>query len=158
MKALSPLLAMQEAVAQRAAANDLRFESDRLDASVSALRARVADLRQAEAQAVHNAERDAALAERDELAGDIAEHYPKLVRQLTDMAARIEASDARCKAIGIAESAEAIGRGVPSSFYIEGRGGVQRIGAASLPMPADVYPAWGCDTLGGPVIYRGLDV
>jgi hypothetical protein len=156
-EALSPLLSLPEAVAKRAAASDLRFQSDRLDASVSALRARVSELRQSEAKAERDAARDAAIEERDELAGEIAERYPVIVRELTSLAMRIEASDQRCKAVGIHESAEAIGRSVPAGFHIPGKGNVPRIANINLPMPEDTRLAWGRETIVGPVIYRGAD-
>ena len=155
VEALSPMLHKADALAKRSEAADLRFDSDRLDASVSALRDRVARLREAEAAAVRKAERDAAVEERDELAGEIAERYPAIVRELTGLAERIAASDARCKAVGIAESAETMGRGLPASFHIPGRGTAGRIGDINLPMPADVLLAWSVDRLGGSVTYRG---
>ena len=156
-EALSPLLTLADAVAKRAAASDLRFHSDRMDASVSALRARVGQLRQSEATAARDAARDAAIEERDELAGEIAGRYPAIVRELTSLAMRIEASDERCKAVGIHESAEAIGRGIPASFHKPAVGNFGRIGSINLPMPADTRLAWGPETIGGAVIYRGAD-
>jgi len=40
--------------------------------------------------------------------------------------------------------------------YIPGRGTVQRVGSATIPMPADDFPAGSHNTLAGPIIHRGL--
>lgn len=154
-EALSPLLTLADASAKRSAAADARFLSDRLDASCAALRVRRDELAEAERLAAIEAERAAALAERDALAADIAETYPELVYALTSLAQRIAASDDRLAAVGISESAESIGRGLPAGFVaIDGT--AHRIGGWPLPMPASSLPAWSVDRVGGPVVYRGL--
>jgi hypothetical protein len=72
-EALSPALTLAQAQAKRGEAGDLRFRSDRLDAACSALRIRVADLREGEERARQQAQQQAAREARDELAGEIAD-------------------------------------------------------------------------------------
>jgi hypothetical protein len=154
---LSPLANRQQAADLRSKATDLRFEADRLEASVSALCARVAELRELEESDYKQQQRNAALAERDALAGEIADRYPMLIAELTSLAKRIAESDTRCKAVGITESAEAIGRNVPAIFYLGG-GPIMRIGQGRLPMPFGKGLAWGPDSRGMYIEYPGIEL
>lgn len=72
---LSPLATGPQARDLRREAEDCRFDADRMEASVSALSARVADLEADERGAASAAAHAAAIAERDALAADIAEAY-----------------------------------------------------------------------------------
>jgi ClpP class serine protease len=138
---LDPHASTAQAQARRAEAADLQFEADRLGAIDTALAKRVDELRQAEEYARQQFAHDAALKERDELAADIAAEYPVIVRRLTELVKRINDSDDRCKRVGIYESAEALGRGIPANFR-DLRGPLPRIAETLLPMPADVTLAW----------------
>jgi len=142
---LSPLATRGQAEEWRGKATELRFEADRLEASVSALSVRLANLRDAERKATENIERSAARAERDRLAVEISTQYPRIVRELTMLAKRIAESDDRCAAAGILNhegSAEAIGRGVPGNFYLPGGSPVQRIHEIRPPLPNGRHAAW----------------
>ena len=114
---LSPLASSAEARKLRQTANDYRFEADRMEASVSALTSRLADLKDAEAANRRQADADAVRAIRDKLAADIAKDYPGIVQALATLTKRIIESDRECARVGIRETAEAIGRGIPASFY-----------------------------------------
>jgi hypothetical protein len=153
---LSPLATRAQATELRTKANDLRFEADRLEASVSALNARILDLREAE-RANGAAERLAVVTkERDELAAEIARDFPQIVGKLTHFAKRIAEVDAQCMPEGLA-SAETIGRGIPANFY-EGGSPVMRIGEMVVPLPdkGGRY-AWGSGgALGVQLVYPGL--
>lgn len=89
-------------------------------AACSALRIRVADLREAEERARRAGQQEAAREGRDELAAEIADRYPALVRELTGLAKRIAECNAQCEAAGIPATAEAQGRGVPANFMVSG--------------------------------------
>lgn len=137
---LSPLATAAEAKKLRTEASDHRFEADRMEASVAALQARVADLKDAEVEARRQADIDAVRAVRDALAADIAKEYPPIVRALTSLAKRIHDNDKECKRVGI-DGAESIGRGVPANFYMN-FGPVYRIIDRAIPLPAGKRLAW----------------
>lgn len=155
-KALSPLLDSAEARTIRQQAAELRFESDRLDAGVSALRARVSELEEAEAEATRQKEYDAALLERDKLAGEIAKEYPRIVRELTALVKAIAENEERCQAAGITDKAEAIGRGVPGNFYQVGGSPITRLRDINLPMPDGRGHPWKSPNMLGRPTYQGL--
>lgn len=156
-EALSPSLTLAQAQAKRAEAGDLRFRSDRLDAACSALRIRVADLREAEERARRVAQQEAAREARDELAAEIADRYPALVRELTGLAKRIADCNAECEVAGIPATAEAQGRGVPANFMVSG-GTLATIGSINLPLPRAYGSAWGTGgSMFGGVEYPGLN-
>jgi uncharacterized protein YlxW (UPF0749 family) len=153
---LSPLANREKAGALRAEAADLRFEASRLQASVAALTDRVASLQKAERKAIEDAERNAALAERDALAADIAAQYPGIVRTLTGLVKRIHESDKRCRAIGITESAENIGRRsvAPPSQHA---GPLMTLSEVRLPIVGGARAAWDRHVGLGGWTYSGLD-
>ena len=155
--ALSPALEMAQAQAKRAEAADRRFLADRLDAACSALKARVVELRDAEAADALAARQKTARGARDELAREIAERYPAIVRELTDLVKRIAENNALCGAAGIPATAEQMGRGIPESLYVPGIGTCSTISSASLPMPAQPFYAWESYGMGGAIGWRGLD-
>lgn len=156
-EALSPSLTLAQAQAKRGEAGDLRFRSDRLDAACSALRIRVADLREAEECARRVAQQEAAREARDELAAEIAERYPVIVRELTGLAKRIADNNVVCEQAGIPATVEALGRGIPANFMVSGST-LATIGSISLPLPSAYGPAWGNSGGGifGRVEYPGL--
>lgn len=141
---LNPLATSTEAHALRRSASDQRFDADRMEASVSALRARLADLKDAERRGREKAAYDAAIRVRDELAAEIATEYPAIVHRLTALAKRIVASDELCRVNRITETAEALGRGIPANFY-DKNAPIMRITEAKLPMPQGHRLAWGAN-------------
>lgn len=151
---LNPLAPAREAMAHRSRAGDLRFEADRLDASVSALRERVDELSDAEAAVRTEAAEAAVRATRDELAAEIARDFPNIIFQLTSLAKRITENDHDIARLHMnIPSAEAIGRGISPNFYEAGTP-LRRIAAISCPMPQGPWPAWS-DTPSG-WVWRGL--
>ncbi len=139
---LSPLLTTAQAEQKRKTAADAQFAAERLQASVTALTERVEALRDAERAAAAEAKRASAIAERDALVADIRKHYPKIVRQLTELVHRIEISDGRCAAAGLSHDscAEAIARNVPPTFY-DGEP-IVCLKSIKLPMPTGDGKAW----------------
>jgi hypothetical protein len=154
---LSPLATAADAHKLRAKAADLRFEGDRLEAQVSALSARVADLKDEERRSVEQAERDDAIAERDRLAADIAAEYPGIVRSMTELVKRIEESDQRLLRCGVHESAEAIARGMPANFY-RNLAPLIRLRDARLSLPDGTRQAWDYNGANMERVWPGLDV
>lgn len=156
---LNPLATTTEAREIRQAASDHRFEANRMEASVTALEARVAELKNAEADAARQAKYDAAVKVRNELAADIARDYPRIVSELTMLAKRIIECDQLCKENGINESVEVPGRGLKTGFY-EGLGApIGKIRDIHLPLPANARLAWrhNSDLTGSRYEYPGLD-
>lgn len=153
--ALSPALAMAQAQAKRAEAADRRFVADRLDAACSALRARIAELREADVAKATADRKQAARDARDALAREIAERYPAIVRELTGLVRRIAENNVLCSAAGIPATAEQMGRGIPESFYLPGIGTCSTISSAALPMPSQPYHAWDAFGIGGVTGLRG---
>lgn len=142
LESLNPLATAADADALRREAGDKRFQSDRLEASVSALDVRFEELAEAERSARTTARHGQVLARRDELAADIADQYPLIVGQLTALAKRIEESDAELQREHLSPSAEALGRGCPPNFYDRSGGPLTRIVNMFVPMPADSRGAW----------------
>lgn len=124
-EALDPLASAAQAAKCRARSEDLRFEADRMAAKLDLLRKRHVNAVAAEKAAAQNAEYDAAVAERDALAKELADTYPGIVDTLVDLLARISASNARLKTINATglgagrqwlTPAEPHARGVPPNF------------------------------------------
>lgn len=156
---LSPLATAVEAKRLRDEAGNHRFDADRMEASVSALEARVAEMQSAEKRARREAAMADALKERDELAADIAREYPNLVLQVTQLAKRIVENDARLEQAGLKpheQSAELKGRGLPG-WYVQ-HSPVHRIQDIKMQMPAS--PWFGIDTTSIEVAFRwrGLEL
>jgi hypothetical protein len=152
---LSPLASAAKAHELRQEASDHRFAANRMEASVSSLRERLAELKEAEAEAARAAEYDETIKERDTLAADIARDYPRVIGILTSLAKRIVENDARCAKVGIRESAEYIGRGIPG-LYVNGTP-VHRIQSIRLQMPGSAWDAYDHSN-GGTWNWRGLDL
>jgi uncharacterized protein YhaN len=152
---LSPLATAAKARELRQAASDHRFEADRMEASVSALEARLADLKADEAAARREAEFNRVLKIRDELAADIAKKYPAIVATMTDLVKRIVECDTLCQKVGIREGAESIGRGCPPNFYV-GTAPLLRLADTVLPMPSGQLIAWEHNSFVGGWRWHGL--
>lgn len=147
---MNPLLNDAEAGEPRRKADDLRFEADRYGAKVTALSARVANLLDQERQAGDSKEREAAIAERDELAVDIARDYPRIVAEITRLVQRIIQSDARAKAAGHLPSAEMIARRLGGNFtHADGVSGALRLQNIKLPLLDRPGLAFEATTSGG---------
>lgn len=149
--AVNPLLDAKEAVKAKGDLDDLTFRAKRLAAARTALAARVDELRRAEEQAKRDAEREAALAERDEVAARIADEVPGLLRRFAEIVRDIEASDARLNAAGLpTESAEAKARGYAGNgLWANGAGMARRLRDAKLPRFDGPGDAWIFDGING---------
>lgn len=140
---LDPFVPAATAQGHRATASDLQFEIDRLARIESALAERLTALTEAETRARQAADYQSAMAERDQLAIDIAANYPRIVAELVSLCERIEASDTRIRGVigPRLESAEVIARGVSPA------GGNERLagfnGDATLRLPAPRHHPWG---------------
>lgn len=135
-QALSPHVSMAEATAKRKLAGETRFLADRLDASIPALHRHClaredAELKQRQAEAI---------AERDALVADIRDQYPDAVATITALVRRIHASDLRLAALGVAQSAEGIARGIQCRTDGNFMGG--RLVSAPLLVPNSTAFAW----------------
>src|SRR5207249_1527578 len=73
---------------------DAAFRRDRMGEAVRRLGERLREVRRQEDQARRRIAYDAALAERDALAAELAAVYPALAEQLADIVGRIAANDA----------------------------------------------------------------
>lgn len=133
---MSPLATAAVVAKARQTVADASFAKDRLTVAITALVERVEHLRERDRQNAATAEREAALAERDELAEVIADELPDLIRRYTAIVRDIEASDARLNAIGlIHESAEVKARGYSSNGQWQNNAGqVVRLRDVKLPL------------------------
>lgn len=153
---LDPLISDADANKLRATAGELQFQTDRLRRLDDALAKRAVSLADAEAAAAQGAERDAAAAERDALAADIAEIYPRIVAEMTSLAQRIIASDARVEKAGAGLSAECIARGYQANLMWPDRVHyVARITGVKLPLFDRRGLGWESD-MGGRLTFPGL--
>jgi hypothetical protein len=140
---LNPLATGAEARKLRNEANDHRFEADRMEASVSALDARLSELRSAEVRAQRQAEERDIIAERDELAADIAREYPKIVATLTALAKRGVENDQRIANASLRNvlPAELVARGL-TGHYVN-HSPVLRLHQIKIQMPDAAWLAFG---------------
>lgn len=157
--ALSPLLDAKAAAKAKGSLDDLTFRQDRLAAARTALVARVEDLRASEQKAKLDAEREAALAERDALAAVIRDEIPTLTRRYAEIVRDLDASDAHLSAAGlIFESAEIVARGYQGNgVWQDGRGQVTRLRNAKLPLFDRPGLAWADDGMNGRTIWTALE-
>jgi hypothetical protein len=154
---LSPLLDADEAERAHAAFSAMGFTSRRLIGAIDALRLRVKTLAREEAEAVRDAEKVAALKERDELAAIIADKMPDLIKRYTAIVRDVEASDNRLSAAGLVmESAEGKARGYSGNGQWIGGGVVTRFRDTKLPMFSTPEPAWRFDFGAGVMRYPAL--
>lgn len=157
--ALSPLLDAKAAATAKALLDDLTFRQDRLAAARVAVVVRVDELRASEKKAKLDAEREAALAERDTLASVIRHEIPALTRRYAEIIRELDASDARLAAAGLVfESAEIVARGYQGNgVWAEGRGQVTRLRNAKLPLLDRPGLAWADDGMNARTIWAALE-
>lgn len=92
-----------------------------LAAELDGLEATLLERRQNEKTATIEAQRKAALAERDALAERIKAEWPMLSEGMLALFDAIEANEAQLRAAGLnADNAEAVARGVPGNWYHNG--------------------------------------
>jgi hypothetical protein len=155
VSSLSPLATGAQARELRQKASDHRFEADRMEASISALEARAADLKDAEARVRREARLKEVKAVRDALAADIARDYPRIVGDLARLAKEIVENDMLCAEVGLRDSAELIGRGLTGIGYVDNTP-VRRIQDIKIQMPASGSDAYGETTDGW--FWSGLEL
>lgn len=154
---LSPLLDADEAERAHSAFASMGFTSRRLIGAIDALRLRVKTLAREEAEAVRDAERVAALKERDVLQKRIEAEMPRLIRDYAMFIRDIDASDARLGAAGLPfESAEAKARGYSGNGQWPQGGLVTRLKDATLPNFGTPELAWRYDGGNGVTRYPAL--
>lgn len=139
LQALDPRRAASELADARQAMADATFALDRAKAALLALEAAAERARKREAQQSRAAEIAAARAERDALAAELREVYPEAAQRIADLLWRIEASDRRCAASGLAP-AEAEARGCPGNFMV-GANRVDRL-ADCVRLPNFTADGW----------------
>ena len=124
-RALDPVLSAADVAAARREMEDAAFRRDRMGEAVRRLGDRLREVRRQEDQARRRVAYEAALAERDALAKELVEVYPRLAEQLAEIVGRIAANDAVIERVnrkslpdgaGGLASAEAVARGVPGNF------------------------------------------
>lgn len=148
-RALDPALSAAEVAAARREMDDAAFRRERMQTAVAKLGERLAELKSQEEQARRRAAYDAAIIERDKLAAEMAEVYPRLANKLADLAARVDASDRELTRINTRAlpngaayllGAEALARGLRS--YNDGTAGIPRV-THQLRLPAFEYDPFG---------------
>lgn len=119
--AIAVSVTSDDATADAAADAELKAirRVERLSGQRDQLKARVEELREAEARRAAEIERAEITAERDQLAKDLREHWPKLEAVAVALLARLRANDEGCARINIS-SAEAVARDCPGHFMIDG--------------------------------------
>jgi hypothetical protein len=124
-KALDPIASADTAEAEKVVWA-AEFRCDRLRSFLSQLRQRVAEIEAAEYDARWQAEFEAVKAERDAVAKELGERYPKLTADLCDLFRRALAIDQECSRVdGTAPAGESrrlrgverTARGLDFSFY-----------------------------------------
>jgi hypothetical protein len=93
-QALSPLLSMDEVAVARQLMTDAQFRQSRLEIAIVKLRERLAWLGAQEADARNQVAYDAAKAERDKLAEELADIYPEAAQRIAELLHRIVSNDA----------------------------------------------------------------
>ena len=115
-------------VADRAKRNALA-----MSAAINELTAKLSAKRSSDEQRAKKAERDAVIAERDELAKIIRDEWPALEARMVGLLQAVKDNDAKMAAYRIFEaSAEAVARGVPGSFRAAGSP-IRRLTETKLP-------------------------
>jgi hypothetical protein len=92
-RALDPTLSASGVADARREMEDAVFRRDRLQEAVRRLGQRQKELRRQEHQSQLRSDYDAAVADRDVLAAELAEVYPPIAEQLADLMARIGANN-----------------------------------------------------------------
>lgn len=157
--ALDPLIDGKAAAKAKDALDGLQFRAKRLATARSALAARVDEIRASEQKAKLDAEREAALAERNALAAVIRDEIPALTRRYAEIVRQLDASDARLSKAGLMfESAEIVARGYEGNgVWAEARGQVTRLRSAKLPLFDQPGFAWVDDGLTGRTTWAALE-
>lgn len=115
--------ALAEADREEAAANAGRYARSlaALAGAVEELEAKLDAKRNSDAQRAKQAEKAAALAERNELASRFAERVPTITAELIELFKAVEANEHRMRAAGIYEAnAEFKARGIPGNGLVGG--------------------------------------
>jgi len=99
LQALNPALRPADVAAARRQMEDAAFKRDRMQEAVRRLAERLREVRAQEEQARRRAAYDAALAERDRVAAELAEVYPPLAAKLADLAALVAANDSQIERV-----------------------------------------------------------
>jgi glycosyltransferase involved in cell wall biosynthesis len=94
-RALDPALSAADVAAARRDMEDAAFRRDRMQEAVRRLGDRLREVRKQEDQARRRVAYDAALAERDALASELADVYPAIAEKLADIVGRIAAATTR---------------------------------------------------------------
>src|SRR5262245_35658952 len=144
LQALNPALCAADVAAARHQMEDAAFKLDRMQEAVRRLGERLREVKTQEEQARRRTAYDAALAERDKLAAELAEVYPPLAAKLADLAARIAANDAEIERVNQKPpdggtwmaSAELVARQLESFF--DGPSNIPRI-SQHMRLPAFQY-------------------
>lgn len=120
-RALDPLLPGEQAAEARRQSEDAAFRRERLLAAVTKLRDRLAEVSAMEEDQRRMLAYEAARADRDQLARELAEVYPLVTRQLADLLTRLCENDRQIEFInahaqptraGRLLSAELVARGL----------------------------------------------
>lgn len=118
-RALDPATPATEVTKARKAMDDCEFASQRMSNATARLNELLATIKQGETETARQHEFDAAVAERDQLAAEMAEEWPELELKIVDLLTRVAASNARLSHANngaIVRSAEAIARNAPADF------------------------------------------
>lgn len=127
-----------------------------LDAAIADLEDKLQARRETDKRASAEAERKAALAERDELAKRIQAEWPVLSESMVDLFEAIQANEARMKYLGLYDlSAEAIARGCDGMFRFGASQG-RRLTAMRVPEFNGARDAWPRPQTVGMVDMRAL--
>lgn len=91
-----------------------------LDSEIAKVTALLEERRSDEARRAKEAEKRAALTERDEIANQFAQRIPKLTAEMIDLFKQVKANAERMKAAGVYEAdAELAARGIPASGHVQ---------------------------------------
>jgi hypothetical protein len=130
---------------------DAAFRRDQMQEAVRRLGERLREVRRQEDQVRRRVAYDAALAERDALAAELAAVYPALAEQLADIVGRIAANDALIQRVNRKSlpddaasivNAEAVARGVSGNF-VECGAGVPRLDEGPSTSRVPISEDWG---------------
>ena len=113
--------------------------------AIEQLEAKLAAKLESDTRKAEQAEKAAALAERDEIAGELTDFAKPMLDKLVAILARNAANIDRMKAAGMKEaSAEAVARGVPASFY-NGPNQIDQLARMKIPVWGSHGRAWPVD-------------
>lgn len=113
-----------------------------LDAAIADVETRLQARRERDGRASVEAERKAAVVERDVLADRIRAEWPLIIEHIASLFEAIEANDARLAACGSKEiSAEAVARECAGNFYA-GNGPIKRFTKMQIPELTGCNLAW----------------